>query len=186
MFQEDASGWQVFSYGKLGEVTENIRTFALPFESKPYTFKTSFEYDSWNRMQRMTYPDGERVSYGYNLGGMLYSIEGDKGGQAYMYVKHIAYNKYELKESVLYGNGSFTTYDYDNLMRLAHLQSFTGAAAEQMQDITYDYDAVSNITHIDNQAPALSYGIGGIYTNDYALTTCIASPPPTASGTTGR
>ena len=25
-----ASGWQTFSYGKLGEVTENIRTFALP------------------------------------------------------------------------------------------------------------------------------------------------------------
>ena len=52
----EASGWQVFSYGKLGEVTENIRTFALPFESKPYTFKMCFEYDSWNRMQRMTYP----------------------------------------------------------------------------------------------------------------------------------
>ena len=56
MLQEDASGWQVFSYGKLGEVTENIRTFALPFESRPYTFKMSFEYDSWNRVQNMTYP----------------------------------------------------------------------------------------------------------------------------------
>ena len=38
-FQEDASGWQTFKYGKLGEVTENIRTFALPFESRTYTFK---------------------------------------------------------------------------------------------------------------------------------------------------
>ena len=28
MFQEDASGWQTFSYGKLGEVTENIPIFA--------------------------------------------------------------------------------------------------------------------------------------------------------------
>ena len=31
MFYEDASGWQTFSYGKLGELTENIRTFAPPF-----------------------------------------------------------------------------------------------------------------------------------------------------------
>lgn len=166
--QSADSAGNISRHCKLGEVTENIRTFALPFESKPYTFRMKYKYDSFNRMQRMTYPDGEKVSYGYNRGGMLYSIEGDKGGQAYMYVEHIAYNKYELKESVLYGNGSFTTYDYDNLMRLAHLQSFTGAAAEQMQDITYDYDAVSNITHIDNQAPALSYGIGGTYSNDYA------------------
>ena len=27
-----ALGWQTFKYGKLGELTENIRTFALPFE----------------------------------------------------------------------------------------------------------------------------------------------------------
>ena len=27
-----APGWQTFKYGKLGELTEKIRTFALPFE----------------------------------------------------------------------------------------------------------------------------------------------------------
>ena len=101
-------------HGKLGELTENIRAFALPFESKPYTFRMKYKYDSFNRMQQMTYPDGEVVSYSYNLGGMLYSIEGDKGGQAYMYVKHIAYNQYELKESVLYGNGTLATFEWDN------------------------------------------------------------------------
>ena len=156
-------------HGKLGEVTDNIRTFALPFESSPYTSKMSFEYDSFNRMQQMTYPDGEVVSYGYNLGGMLNDIKGDKNGQTYPYVNHIAYNQYELKDSVLYGNGTLATYGYDVLMRLKMLQSYTGTSpAELMQDIYYDYDAVSNITRIDNQAPALSYGIGGIYTNDYS------------------
>ena len=70
-FLEDASGWQNFSYGKLGELTENIRTFALPFESKTYTFKMQYKFDSWNRILTMTYPDGEEVSYSYNWGGML-------------------------------------------------------------------------------------------------------------------
>ena len=48
-FQEDASGWQTFKYGKLGEVIENIRTFALPFESRTYTFK--MKNTSMNRHQ---------------------------------------------------------------------------------------------------------------------------------------
>ena len=74
MFQEDASGWQIFSYGKLGEVTENIRTFALPFESKPFTFKMKYTYDSFNRIQQMTYPDGEKVNYFYNLGDLLRTL----------------------------------------------------------------------------------------------------------------
>ncbi len=28
-----------------------------------------YEYDSYNRIQRMTYPDGEVVSYGYDYPG---------------------------------------------------------------------------------------------------------------------
>ncbi len=168
MFYEDASGWQTFKCGKLGELTENIRTFALPFESQPYTFRMNFEYDSWNRIQQMTYPDGEVVSYGYNLGGMLDSIGGQKGSFSHPYIKHIAYNQYELKDSVLYGNGTLATYGYDVLMRLQKLRSYTGTGpAELMQDITYDYDAASNITYINNQATMLSCGLGGKYESSY-------------------
>ena len=60
---EDASGWQSFKYGKMGEVIENNRTFVLPKEDSAYSFKMTYEYDSWNRIQKMTYPDGEVVYY---------------------------------------------------------------------------------------------------------------------------
>ena len=167
-FQEDASGWQIFSYGKLGEVTENIRTFALPNESKPYTFKMVYNYDSFNRIQQMTYPDGEVVGYFYNSGGMLDSIGGTKMGQAYPYVNHIAYDKFELKDSVLYGNGTLTTYEYDTLQRLVHLTSQTGTAtAEPMQILDYDFDDVGNIGKIINSAGILANGMGGTYNSDY-------------------
>ena len=53
----DSAG-NISRHCKLGELTENIRTFALPFESRTYTFKMQYEYDSWNRIQRMIYPDG--------------------------------------------------------------------------------------------------------------------------------
>ena len=76
IFQEDATGWQSFKYGKLGEVTENIRTFAFPFEDGSYTFKMNFKYYSYNRIQSISYPDGEVVKYCYDHGGMLKKIYG--------------------------------------------------------------------------------------------------------------
>ena len=207
-FQEDGSGFQTFKYGKLGELTENIRTFALPFESRTYTFKMQYEYDSWNRIQTMTYPDGEVVHYDYNLGGMLEKVYGQvkvplsqvvtaESPQcqilpddqtmgsgilpidfpvgpiepsmmtySYRYIDSIAYNEYELKSEVFYGNGTHTQYDYDDIQRMQTLQSQTRTGAT-MQSITYSYDAVNNITDIVNMAGALSNGLGGIYSHYY-------------------
>jgi len=208
IFQEDASGWQTFSYGKLGELTENIRTFALPFENQTYTFKMQYEYDSWNRIQRMTYPDGEVVHYDYNLGGMLEKVYGQvkvplsqvvtaespqcqilpddrtMGSRilpidfpvgpiepsmmtySYRYIDSIAYNEFEQKSEVFYGNGTHTEYVYDSIQRLQILQSQTRAGVN-MQDIAYTYDAVGNITNIVNMAGALTNGLGGTYSHHY-------------------
>ena len=41
---------------------EKNRTMALPFEDSVYNFRMLFEYDSWNRVQRIVYPDSEVVS----------------------------------------------------------------------------------------------------------------------------
>ena len=170
IFQEDASGWQTFSYGKLGEVIENIRTFALPFDDQTYTFRMKYEYDSWNRIQKMIYPDSEVVSYGYNLGGMLNSVSGANSGYVYHYIDSIQYNEFEMKEALYYGNGTKTFYKYDILQRLINLQSYTATTAtpsELMQNIDYTYDAVSNITSIENFAGILANGLGGSYNNHY-------------------
>ena len=166
ILQEDASGWQSFSYGKLGEITRNIRTFVLPNEAHPYTFTMAFEYDSWNRIQFITYPDGERVNYKYNRGGMLNTVKGVKNGISSVYIKNIDYNEFELKSNVIYGNGAKTSYKYDILQRLSNLHS-TAANNEVMQDINYSYDEVSNIVEITNSAGPISSGMGGTYHNLY-------------------
>ena len=125
-----------------------------------------FIYDSWNRIQSMTYPDGEVVTYGYNKGGMLKSVSGTKTNHPYPYIDSIRYNEFELKEAVWYGNGTRCTYGYDILQRLAGLNSYT-ATDEQMQDIQYVYDEVGNITEINNSAGILSNELGGPYSNTY-------------------
>ena len=46
---------------------EKNRAIALPFEDSVYNFRMLYEYDSWNRVQRIVYPDSEVVSYNYDL-----------------------------------------------------------------------------------------------------------------------
>ncbi|MBR5028451.1 MAG: hypothetical protein IKX51_04425 [Bacteroidales bacterium] len=41
---------------------EKNRAIALPFEDSVYNFRMLYEYDSWNRVQRIVYPDSEVVS----------------------------------------------------------------------------------------------------------------------------
>ena len=66
---DDGTGYQIFAYDRLGNVAENIRAIALPFEDSVYNFRMLYEYDSWNRVQRIVYPDSEVVSYNYDLAG---------------------------------------------------------------------------------------------------------------------
>ena len=125
-----------------------------------------FRYDSWNRIDSMTYPDGEVVSYGYNKGGMLENIRGNKNGDLRTYVESIRYNKFELKESEIYGNATWMSYEYDSLLRLSHLYSWD-SHGDTMQSIGYTYDYVGNITDIANSAVTLPNGLGGRYYSHY-------------------
>ena len=186
---EDASGFRAYKYGKLGEVTEEHRTFVLPNEGYQYSFKTQFSYDSWNRVQYISYPDGEMVYYKYNAGGMLESVYGRKvvqniiaspGGRdatdfnptpppsttyTYRYIDSISYNKFELKSGQRYGNGTRSEYTYDVLQRLSGLKLYD-TVNNQLQDISYTYDKAGNIDTIRNAATTVST-LGGRYTYTY-------------------
>ena len=124
-----------------------------------------YEYDSWKRIQKMTYPDVEVVLYDYNLGGMLEQVTGDKGVEHNEYLHHIEYNPFEQKETAFYGNGTRAYYNYDVLLRLSHLRSV--CVDGTMQDIDYDYDEVSNISKIVNYAGMLPTGLGGTYGSQF-------------------
>ena len=50
---------------------EKKRTIALPFEDSVYNFRMLFEYDTWNRVQRIVYPDSEVVAHGNSLRGIV-------------------------------------------------------------------------------------------------------------------
>jgi RHS repeat-associated protein len=162
---QDASGGEEFFYGPLGETVKIIRTIQLS-ESDLRTWIWSATYDTWNRVQSMTYPDGEKVAYTYNRAGNLTSMAGEKLGRTYTYINRIGYDKYEKQIYLQYGNGSVTTYNYEpERQRLAQMSVTSNG--KQLMDNTYKYDALSNILGITNTAAATG-DIGGVSSHAYA------------------
>ncbi|MFB9057512.1 toxin TcdB middle/N-terminal domain-containing protein [Mariniflexile ostreae] len=164
-FVQDASGGQEFFYGKLGEVEKEIRTLRMT-PTDVQTYISQFEYDTWNRIQKMTYPDGEVVDYTYNRAGNLQSMQGKKEGHTYDYIKQLAYDKFEQRKYLKYGNDTETNYTYDPTMRrLQQLQVKSGT--RQVMNNSYRYDLVGNVLGINNAAPIINNTLGGTAMHEY-------------------
>ena len=162
----DGSGMCEYKYDKLGNVTDEIRTIALPYSnSEVYSFHMDYTYDSWGRMYKMIYPDGEKITYTYQWGGDLHSMHGSKNSNDRTYIREIQYNSFGQKKIVNYGNGTSAYYTYDALHRLANLHS-TDSLGNLMQDIDYTFDNASNVTGIVNNAGIVNT-LGGNYENSY-------------------
>jgi YD repeat-containing protein len=171
MLQVDGSGAQEFYYGRQGELTKVVRTLIVPNQAIA-TYTMQWDYDTWNRLMDMTYPDNEKVSYHYNTGGQLVGVTGSKA-YTYNYVQTIGYDKFEQRIYMKYCNGAETKYTYDSKRRrLANLQVIknpkAGVSAAIMDD-DYTYDAVSNILSISNKAPLPTGTLkGGQMTTQYS------------------
>lgn len=158
--QEDASGGQEFFYGPLGEVEKNIRTLLIS-EANVVTYVSQYEYDTWNRIKRISYPDGERVTYFYNRAGKLHHLAGEKQGKPYDYVDQMGYDEFEQRVFLKYGNGTSTHYQYEPGRRRLSAMQVANAAGRTFMDNTYAYDPMSNILSIRNTGPALHLQLGG-------------------------
>ena len=111
---EDASGGEAYYYGRQGEVTKTVRTvMASVADIRTYVYGAT--YDSWNRVQTMTYPDGEVVTYHYNAAGQVESLTSNKQGRQSVIVDRIGYDKEGHTVYTKLGNGTETTYTYDLL-----------------------------------------------------------------------
>ena len=162
---QDASGGQEFFYSKLGMIEKSIRTIQVG-ESDMRTWIWSAEYDTWNRIQTMIYPDGEKVSYSYNRAGKLIKMHGEKQGRPYSYIARIGYNKFEKQVYLKYGNGTETIYTYDpHRPRLADIN--VTSENTMLINSMYVYDALSNIISI-NGSTELQGDIGGACSQSYS------------------
>jgi RHS repeat-associated protein len=122
------------------------------------------------RTERIDYPTGETVSYGYDEGGQVVSVTGLLPGQSpTTYVEDIGYDQYGQRTYIRYGNGVETEYHYDLVRRwLSSIQ--TEGSGEVHQDISYSFDAVGNVTAMTNNAGRYRTSQSYDYDDLYQLT----------------
>ena len=137
--------------------TKTRRTLIVPNQAIA-TYVTQWTYDSHNRLIEMIYPDEEKVTYSYNLGGLLEKVRGEKS-YGYDYITKLGYDKFEQRSYLKYCNGAETFYTYDNRRRLSNLAVNSGGAS--IMDNAYTFDAVSNVLSVANNASLPANGNAG-------------------------
>ena len=138
-------------------VTKTRRTLIVPNQAIA-TYVTQWTYDSHNRLIEMIYPDEEKVTYSYNLGGLLEKVRGEKS-YGYDYITKLGYDKFEQRIYLKYCNGAETFYTYDNRRRLSNLAVNSGGTS--IMDNAYTFDAVSNVLSVANNASLPQSGNAG-------------------------
>ena len=106
------------------------------------TYVYGATYDSWNRVQTMTYPDGEVVTYHYNAAGQVESLTSNKQGRQSVIVDRIGYDKEGHTVYTKLGNGTETTYTYDKQRERLQVMNLT-ADGQTVMENRYRYDAIT-------------------------------------------
>jgi YD repeat-containing protein len=145
----DTSGQEHNSYDERGRVEWTIKRVPDPLlqvsnASPPLVaYRTGFQYDSMDRVTRLTYPDNDQVTYEYNPRGLLQRIIGGPTGSM---LSNQVYTPSAQKQQVGTGDGVQTAYGYDSRERLVSLASFPVARpGAQLINFGYTFDGASNI-----------------------------------------
>ena len=160
-FVSDCSGEEHSSYDARGRVQYSVKRIPDPVLASPLTilpsplvsFRTSFEYDSLDRVTRMIYPDNDEITYEYNERTLLRRIP---GGPNTNVISAINYVPSGQQREIDLGNGVQTTYNYDPRLRLGLLNTAGSDASTPLISFGYDFDGVSNLRQITDLRPASS------------------------------
>ncbi|GHT80194.1 hypothetical protein FACS1894130_11000 [Spirochaetia bacterium] len=170
---EDESGTLEYEYGELGESIKETRALNQRSPGFDNTRRAVMKYrsDYLGRMQEITYPDGEVVTYGYDYGGNVVRVNGRHGSQSYTYVENIGYDEWGQRVYIKYGNGVETRYKYDaNRRWLSEIKTDAPSSGQVLQNIAYAFDRVGNVSGYTNNAGRYSTRQNYTYDALYQLT----------------
>lgn len=161
---QDGTGSTSYHYGSLGEVTEEIRN-VVGYNIPSMTFFTFYEYDSWNRIKKIIYPDYEEVKYSYDVGGNLKNI---KSTQFNDYVKDIQYDEYEQRTKIVFGNDTYSSYEYKPTSRLLSSHTLKKDSYADYLVGQYAYDKVGNVLSVSSSGFSTPNNLGGSFSMAYS------------------
>lgn len=141
-------GERTYNYDALGRVIISTNKIDNKIRVAKY------EYDNFNNVTSLVYPDGEIVNFNYDNYGHLSKIAGEN-----VYVDKITYNRFSQINDITYGNSLRHSFDYytDNYIGDLLSQSKSFRLKKRTiydnlvpQEETYLYDNLGNLTDISN------------------------------------
>jgi RHS repeat-associated protein len=159
-----------------------------------FRWTTTWSYDGLARLEAMVYPDGERLTYDYDSGGLIKNIVGEEDGfkfqqnkvgkpvliqvphtWSYEYLRDQQNDEFLHRRYQEVGNGATSEYSYDsNTQWLTRQQTLSpnrkvkDPANVEIQDLEYTYDSVGNpLTCANNLPGPVPNLFGGATTQDY-------------------
>ncbi|SEW27959.1 RHS repeat-associated core domain-containing protein [Chryseobacterium wanjuense] len=162
--KQDGTGTTGYAYGNMGELIQESRQVS-GYNIPNMNFNTLYEYDSWNRLKKINYPDFEQVTYLYDLGGNLKKVSSNQYGD---YIKDIQYDEYEQRTKIKYGNDTYSAYTYLPERRLLATHKLQKDSFATYLDASYGYDFVGNILNISATGGTTPNSMGGSYEYIYA------------------
>lgn len=148
----DLSGGKAWYYDTRGNITQEHQTVTIGGQSSFYS--TYRSYNANSKLNTVTYPTGETLSYTYNNAWQQTSIATSLGGY---YLSSTTYNALDQILTETAGNGVVTTMAYDG--KQGRLQSLLvqGSGGTPYQR-NYVYDLAGNVQSITSATETLRYG----------------------------
>jgi RHS repeat-associated protein len=173
----DEVGTETRTYDALGNVASSTRIIRpLKPGDAQRSFTTQLEWDVYGRLMNLTYPDGEKLSYTYDPGGLVTSAEGVRPATQWSpaadekYLESLTYDVFGHRVDLKMGNHVETTYAYDpKTLRLSTLTTTSNTTNRRLQASSYTYDAVGNVKTLTNSLGRPTNGHSGTvsYTYEY-------------------
>ncbi|NVJ48902.1 MAG: RHS repeat protein [Gammaproteobacteria bacterium] len=130
----DNAGTHYFQYNALGEMTQ------VKHALSGKTLTTNYQYNALGAIDKITYPNGVVVDYGFDAQGRPNNIKVNGS----TLISSVNYKPFGPVADLAFGNGVKRTYVRNNRYQLTRL------LASGLQDLSFQYDANSNIQRIND------------------------------------
>jgi YD repeat-containing protein len=113
----DGLGSKSYSYNQLSQLMSETRTF-----NGVGSFTLSYDYNCAGELKTVVDPWGATVSYGFDSGGRLNSVNGTGYGNISQLISDMQYRAWGTLKSETYGNGYVESAVYDQRLRMTAFQ----------------------------------------------------------------
>lgn len=149
------SNSRVHCYDKFGRLASTATSVTLPSYTSPGPQTVQYAYTTSGALKRMTLPDGEQLTYGFEDFGRVKSVTSSVIGNV---ISLVTYNVQGQRDRIDYGNGYVADFAYrdgnyntpsgDQRLDNVNLGFWSGGYLYSVNEIHYDYDPAGNVKMI--------------------------------------